>query len=84
MSYWCLLSLTKALFCDYDSVVNHDIILNHAGSVSQGDGRVAYPDAGLRILARLIARDLLSKHQDKTKKKKDGELSDPQMLERCQ
>jgi len=63
--------------------MGHDIIVNHSGSVSQGDSRVSCPDDGLRILATLIAHDLATKRQDNTKKKKDRELSDPQMLEGC-
>lgn len=63
--------------------MGHDIILNHAESVSQGDGRVACPGSGLRILARLIAHDLATKRQDNTIKKKYRELSDPQILESC-
>lgn len=59
-------------------------MINHSGSESQSYGRVGCPDDGLRILARIIARDLVSKRQDNTKKKKDRELSDPQISESCQ
>jgi len=54
--------------------MNHDIILDHAGSVSQVDGRVACPDSGLRILARLIARDLVARKHSKGNKKPRGKL----------
>jgi len=36
---------------------------------------------GLRALAKMIASDLLAKHQNKTNKKRDREISDPQILE---
>jgi hypothetical protein len=53
----------------YYSIVNYEIILNHLGCVRQGYGRVNCPDDGLRILARIIARDLLAKRQDNANKK---------------
>ncbi len=44
-------------------------ILSHSDGISQCHSGVVSPDGGLRILARLIARDLLSKRQDNTNKK---------------
>ena len=61
--------LTNCLHYAYHSSVDYEVILNHSGSVSQGYGRVNCPDDGLRILARLIARDLLTKRQDNAYKK---------------
>ena len=49
-------------------------MLNHSGAISQGYGRVSCPDDGLRILARLIARDLVTKRQDNTSKKNDKKV----------
>jgi len=66
--------LTNCLHYAYDSSVNYEIILNHSGSVSQGYGRVNCPDDGLRILARIIARDLVTKRQDNANKKKDTKV----------
>jgi len=54
--------------------MGHDIRLNHSGSVSQGYSRVGCPDDGLRILAKLIARDLVTKWQDNTSKKNDRKV----------
>jgi len=54
----------------YHSSVDYEIILNHSRDISQGR-RVGCPDDGLRILARLIARDLVIKRQDNTNKKND-------------
>jgi len=50
---------------------------------SQINNQTSHRVDGLRVLACIIARDLVSKRQDNTKKKKDRELSDPQILERC-
>ena len=50
------------------------IIINHSGSVSQDYSRVGCPDDGLRILARIIARDLVTKRQDNTNKKNDKKV----------
>ena len=66
------------------SSMGHNIRLSHPGPVSQGYSRVNCLNDGLRILAKIIARDLVSKRQDNTKKKKDRELSDPQISESCQ
>ena len=55
-------------------MVDYEIMINHSGSVSQGYSRVNCPDDGLRILARLIARDLVTKRQDNTNKKKDKKV----------
>ena len=54
--------------------MDYEIILNHSWSVSQDYGRVNCPDDGLRILARIIARDLVTKRQDNTNKKKDKKV----------
>jgi len=56
-------------------------MINHSASVSQGYSRVGCPDDGLRLLARLIARDLLTKREDNTNKKNGTKVSDPQILE---
>ena len=58
-----LLVLTYYMICAYYSSVNYEIILNYSGSVSQGYSRVGCPDNGLRILARLIARELINKRR---------------------
>jgi hypothetical protein len=50
---------------------------------SQINSQTSHHIEGLRVLACIIARDLVSKRQDNTKKKKDRELSAPQILERC-
>ena len=75
--------LTNILVCAYYSIVDCEIILNHPGSVSQGYSSVGCPDNGLRILARLIARDLATRRQDNANKQKDREVSEPQILEDC-
>ena len=49
-------------------------ILSHSDGISQGHSGVVSPDGGLRILARLIARDLVTKRQDNTNKKKDKKV----------
>ena len=73
--------LTNALNYAYYSSMGHDIIVNHSGSVSQGDGRVGCPGDGLRILARLIARDLVSKHKGSINSKKDKQENELRMPE---
>ncbi len=50
-------------------MMDYEFILNYSGFISQGNGKVSCPDNGLRILARLIARDLLTKRQDNANKK---------------
>jgi hypothetical protein len=75
--------LTNVLVCAYHSIVDCEIILNDPGSISQGCDTVSCPDNGLRILARLIARDLVTRRQDNANKQKDREVSDPQILEDC-
>jgi len=75
--------LTNLLVCVYHSIVNYEIMINHSGSVSQGYGRVNCPDDGLRLLASLIARDLLTKREDNTNKKNGRKVSNPQILESC-
>ena len=50
---------------------------------SQINSQTSHHIEGLRVLACIIAHDLVSKRQDNTKKKKDRELSDPQILEGC-
>jgi hypothetical protein len=60
--------------CAYYSSMGHDIMLNHSRFVSQGYSRVGCPDDGLRILARLIVRDLATKRQDNTSKKNDRKV----------
>ena len=82
-SLYDLLVLTIKLICAYQSSVGHDIMLNHSDVVSQGYGRVGCPDDGLRILARLIARDLVTKRQDNATMRNDMKVSDPQILEDC-
>ena len=52
--------------------MGYEIILNHSDAVSQGYGRVNCPDDGLRILARLIAHDLVAKRQDNANNKNNG------------
>ena len=74
MLYKCSFSLTNLLNCAYYSIMEHDIIVNHSGPVSQGDGRVGYPDSGLRILAKLIAHHLVTKRQDNMNKKNDKKV----------
>ena len=54
--------------------MDYEIILNHSGSVSQGCSRVGCPDNGLRILARIIAHDLVTKRQDNANKKTDRKV----------
>lgn len=49
--------------------MDYEIILNDSRDISQHYGRVGCPNDGLRILARLIARDLLTKRQDNANKK---------------
>ena len=78
-----LLVLTNILICAYHSIVDYEIMINHSGSVSQGYSRVGCPDNGLRILARIIARDLLVKRRDNTTMRNDRKVSDPQILEDC-
>jgi len=58
-------------------------ILNDFVVESQIGGHVSHRVNGLRVLARIIAHDLVSKRQDNTKEKKDRELSNPQILEGC-
>jgi len=61
--------------------VSHKAILSHSDGISQGHSGVVSPDDGLRILARLIARDLVTKRQDNTTTRNDRKVSDPQILE---
>lgn len=56
-------------------------ILDDSTDISQVRSQVVTPNTGLRILARIIARDLVTKQWDNTKKKKCREVSDPQILE---
>ena len=66
--------LTNCSHYAYHSSVDYEIILNHSGPVSQGYGRVNCPDDGLRRLARIIARDIVTKRQHNTKKKNDKKV----------
>ena len=61
--------------------MGHEIILDDSRDISQGGSRVGCPDDELRLLARLIARDLLTKRADNTNKKNGRKVSDPQILE---
>jgi hypothetical protein len=54
-------------------------ILNDLESSSQDEIQTNHLQNGLRILARIIARDLLNKYSDHTKKK-DVEADDTQAL----
>ena len=54
--------------------MGHNIRLSHPGPVSQGYSRVGCPDNGLGILAKIIARDLVTKRQDNTNKKNDKKV----------
>ncbi len=73
-SIYDLLVLTNILICAYYSIVDYEIILNYSDAVCQGYGSVNCPGDGLRILARIIARDLVTKRQDNTNKKKDKKV----------
>lgn len=80
-SLYVLTVLTNIMVCAYYSIVGHDIMINHANAVSQGCSRVSCPDNGLRILARIIARDLVTKQRDTTTMMDDRKVSDPQISE---
>lgn len=43
--------------------MGHKAILNDLRDISQAYSRVGFPDDGLRILARLIARELINKQR---------------------
>ena len=64
-----LMVLTNSWLLIYHSSVSRKTILNHSGPIGQGDSRVGCLDDGLRILARLIAHDLVTKRQDSTNNK---------------
>ena len=48
---------------------------------SQIGGHTSHCVDGLRALAKMIASDLLTKHQNKTNKKRDRKVSDLQISE---
>lgn len=47
---------------------DHEPIINHPGLPSQGEAESLLQKDGLRILARIIARELLKKHSAQAKK----------------
>lgn len=52
----------------------HKLILNESGATSQADGQVVCPTDGLRLLARMIARELIARESGckNTKKYQDA------------
>jgi len=60
--------LTNVMVCAYHSIVNYEIMINYSGSVSQDGGEKSRPVSGLRILARIIAHDLLIRRLGHDKK----------------
>jgi len=54
--------------------MSYKVILGHSDGISQVHSGVVSPDDGLRILARLIARDLVTKRQDNINKKTDKKV----------
>jgi len=63
--------------------MGHEAILYDSRDISQAYSRASCSDDGLRILARLIARDLVAKRRDNTTMRNDRKVSDPQILEDC-
>jgi hypothetical protein len=59
------------------------MILKDLTVESQIGGYTSHRVDGLRALAKMIASDLLTKHQNKTNKKRDRKVSNPQILEDC-
>ncbi len=59
-------------------IMNTKPILNGSEPPSQYDIQTSRPDNGLRILAKIIARDLLSKRSIHTSNK-DVDAHDPQV-----
>ena len=58
-------------------------ILNDSGCVSQTCSLRSYRIEGLRVLAKLIAHDLLAKRRDNTTMTNDRKVGDPHVLEDC-
>ena len=75
--------LTNIVVCAYDSSVSHNLSLRDFAAESQIGGHTSHRVDGLRALAKMIASDLLTKHRNKTNKKRDRKVSDPQILEGC-
>lgn len=73
-SHYVLLVLTIILIYAYHSSMGYKIMINHSGSVSQGHSGVGCPYDGLKILAKIISHDLLTKQQDNTNKKTDKKV----------
>ena len=55
--------LTVNIIMVYYRNMRHKAILSDPRDISQGYSRVSSPDDGLRILARLIARELINKRR---------------------
>jgi len=74
--------LTYYMICAITMNMNSKI-LHDSMVVSQICSHASYPIDGLRVLARLIAHDLLAKRRDNTTKKNDRKVGDPQTSEGC-
>ena len=57
------------------------MILKDFAVESQIGGHTSHRVDGLRALVKMIASDLLTKHQNKTNKKRDRKVSDLQISE---
>ena len=75
--------LTTFNICVTNMYGMSDIILHDSVVLSQQRSHKSYRTEGLRVLARLIAHDLLAKRRDNTTKKNDRKVGDPQISESC-
>jgi hypothetical protein len=59
--------------------MNSKPIVNHSELLSQDESETGYPEHGLRLLGRIIARELLTKRSAHTKKN-DAKANNSQTL----